>query len=94
MKSSEHVEFHRIPRQSGIACFSRHCVSGACAPVLWSFNKLRELWDLSYLGFTLCLSTLLILELIEAVRGRLIGPKSWDRNVRIFGARSAQYVAV
>ena len=36
------------------------------------------------LGFTLCLSTLLMLELIEAVRGRLMGLKSWDRNVRIF----------
>ena len=23
-------------------------------------------------------------ELIEAVSGRLIGPKTWDRNVRIF----------
>ena len=61
----------------------------AWAPVLWSFDKLREVWDLSYLGFTLCLSTLLMLELIEVVRGRLISPKSWDRNVRIFGARSA-----
>ena len=40
------------------------------------FRQLCEVWDLSYLGFTLCLSTLLILELIEAVRGRLIGPKS------------------
>ena len=66
----------------------------AWALVLWSFDKLCEVWDLSYLGFTLYLSTLLMLELIEAVRGRLIGPKSWDRNVRIFGACSAQYVVM
>ena len=27
-----------------------------------------------------------MLELIEAVSGHLIGPKTWDRNVEIFGA--------
>ena len=31
-----------------------------------------------------------MLELIEAVSGRLIGPKTWDRNVEIFGARFGQ----
>ena len=40
----------------------------------------------SLLGFILCLRTMLMLELVEAVRGRLIGPKSWDRIVMIFGA--------
>ena len=29
---------------------------------------------------------MLMFELNEAVRGRLIGPKSWDRIVIIFGA--------
>ena len=33
------------------------------------------------MGFTLCLSTLLMFELNEAVRGRLIGSKSWYRGV-------------
>ena len=28
------------------------------------------------LGFSLCLRTMLMLELVEAVRGRLIGPKT------------------
>ena len=28
-----------------------------------------------------------MLELIEAVSGRLIGPKTWDQNVKIFRAR-------
>ena len=35
----------------------------------------------SLLGFILCLRTMLMLELVEAVRGRLIGPKTWDRIV-------------
>ena len=33
----------------------------------------------SLLGFILCLRTMLMLELVEAARGRLIGPKTWDR---------------
>ena len=46
------------------------------APDLRSFDKLREVGVSPYLGFILCLSTLLMFELNEAVRGRLIGPKS------------------
>ena len=46
------------------------------APVLRSFDKLREVGVSSYLSFTLCLSVFMMLELIEAVCGRLIGPKS------------------
>ena len=53
----------------------------AWAPDLRSFNKLREVGVSPYLGFTLYLSTLLMFELNEAVRGRLIYPKSWDRIV-------------
>ena len=52
------------------------------APVLRSFDKLREVGVSSYLSFTLCLSVCMMLELIEAVSGRLIGPKSWNRIVR------------
>ena len=52
------------------------------APVLRSFDKLREVGVSSYLSFTLCLSVFMMLELIEAVSGRLIGPKSWNRIVR------------
>ena len=46
------------------------------APVLGVFDKLREVGVSSYLIFTLCLSVFMMLELIEAVSGRLIGPKS------------------
>ena len=49
-----------------------------------SFDKLREIGVSPYLGFTLCLSVFTMFELIEAVSGRLIGPKSWDRIVGIF----------
>ena len=41
----------------------------------------------SLLGFILCLRTMLMLELVEAVRGRLIGPKTWDRIVWIYGTQ-------
>ena len=53
----------------------------AWAPVSWSFDKLREIGVSSYLGFTRCLSVFTMFELIEAVSGRLIGPKYWDRIV-------------
>ena len=56
----------------------------AWAPVLGSFVKLREVGDLSYLSFTLYLSVFMMFELIEAVSGRLIGLKSWNRIIRNF----------
>ena len=46
-----------------------------------NFDKLREVGDSPYLGFTLCLRAMLMFELNEAVRGRLIGFKSWNRDV-------------
>ena len=46
---------------------------------LGSFLKLREVGVSPYLGFIPSLSTLLMFESIEAVRGRLIGPKPWNR---------------
>ena len=53
-------------------------------PVLRVFDKLCEVGISPYLGFTLCLSVFTMFELIEAVSGRLIGPKSWDRIVGNF----------
>ena len=58
-----------------------HDETYAWAPDLRSFDKLREVGVSPYLGFILYLSTLLIFELNEAVRGRLIGSKSWNRGV-------------
>ena len=74
----------------------------AWTPVLGSFVKLREVGVSPYLSFILYLSmsfilylsTLLMFELNEAVRGRLIGPKSWDRIVIIFETQMVQPVTV
>ena len=63
-------------------------------PVLGFFDKLREVGVSPYLGFILYLSTLLMFELNEAVRGCLIGPKSWDRIVIIFETQMEQPVTV
>ena len=63
-------------------------------PVLGFFDKLREVGVSCYLSFTLCLSVFTMFEFIEVVSGRLIGPKTWDRNVRIFRALSMQSVVV
>ena len=52
------------------------------APVLRSFDKLCEVGVSSYLSFTICLSVFMMLELFDAVCGRLIGPKYWNRIVR------------
>ena len=56
----------------------------AWVPDLRSFDKIREVVVSPYLSFILYLSTFLMFELNEAVRGRLIGPKTWDRIVKIF----------
>ena len=58
----------------------------AWVPDFRSFLKLQEVGVSPYLGFILCLRTMLMFELNEAVTGRLIGPKSWDIIVIIFGA--------
>ena len=52
--------------------------ANAWTPVLGIFDKLQEVGVFPYLGFTLCLSTLLMFELNEGVRGCLIGFKLLD----------------
>ena len=49
-----------------------------------SFFKLLEVGFSPYLSFYSHLNVLLMFRLNEAVRGRLIGPKTWDRIDRIF----------
>ena len=53
-------------------------------PNLGSFLKLLQVGVSPYLGFTLYLSVFQCFGLFEAVRGRLIDPKTWDRIVGIF----------
>ena len=64
----------------------------AWVPDLGSFLKLREVGVSLYLSFTLILSVLLMFELNEAVIGRLIGPKTWDRIDKIFERKMEQPV--
>ena len=55
----------------------------AWTPNLGSFLKLQEVGFSPYLGFIPIFSTFRMFESIEAIRGRLIGPKPWDRiNVK------------
>ena len=56
----------------------------AWTPVLRVFDKLLKVGVSPYLGFIPSLSILSMFELNEAVRGRLINPKTWDRIVGIF----------
>ena len=51
----------------------------AWTPVLVSFFKLLEVGFSPYLSFIPIFSTFQMFELIEAIRGCLIGPKHWDR---------------
>ena len=47
-----------------------------------SFFKLLEVGFSPYLGFIPILNVLLMFRLNEAVRGRWIDPKTWDRIIR------------
>ena len=64
----------------------------AWTPDLWSFLKLQEVGFSPYLGFYSHLSVLRMFELNEAVKGRMIGPKTWDRIDIIFGTKMEQSV--
>ena len=59
----------------------------AWAPVSGVFDKFREVGDLSYLGFTLYLSVLSCFGWVEALNGRLIGSKTWNRNEKNYGTK-------
>ena len=51
---------------------------------LRSFDKIREVGFSPYLGFTLYLSVFQCFGWFEALNGRLIGPKTWDRIIGNF----------
>ena len=64
----------------------------AWVPDLGSFHKLLEVGVSPYLGFILRLSTMLMFRLVEALNGRLIDPKTWDRIVVNFETQIMQSV--
>ena len=59
----------------------------AWVPGFKEFRQTPRGKGFSLLGFILCLKTMLMLELVEAVRGRLTGSKTWDRIVWIYGTQ-------
>ena len=61
-----------------------HGAGYAWTPDLGSFLKLREVGVSPYLDFIPSLSVFQCFGWIEALNGRLIGPKTWDRIVVIF----------
>ena len=65
----------------------------AWVPDLGSFLKLLEVGVSPYLGFILRLSTMLMFRLVEALNGRLIGPKPWDQIGIIFGTPNGAAVS-
>ena len=56
------------------------------------FPQTPEVGVSPYLGFIPSLSTLSMFESNEAVRGRLIGTKPWDRIDKIFGTPNVSAV--
>ena len=68
-------------------------VGYAWTPDLWSFLKLQEVGFLSTWVLFLLLSVLRMFRLFGAVRGCLIGPKTWDRIYKIFGRNNGAAVA-
>ena len=61
-------------------------------PDIGSFLKLREVGVSPYLSFIPILSVLRMFESNEAIRGRLIGPKTWERIDIIFETKMEQPV--
>ena len=84
MRSSDFSLKIRAIRPSAVFGTKRRtalCGEGfAWVPDLGIFHKLREVGVSPYLGFIPALSTLQMFESNEAIRGRLIGPKPWNRN--------------
>ena len=62
-------------------------------PGFASFDKLLEVGFLPTWVLFLLLSVLRMFRLFGAVRGRLIGPKTWDRIYKIFGRNDGAAVA-
>ena len=80
----------RDPTVDGFRDKKESCFTGKGLRVSTGFKEFRQTprgKGFSLLGFILCLRTMLMLELVEAVRGLLIGPKTWDRIIWIYGTQ-------
>ena len=86
-RSSLSLEYQEIQPSTAFGTRRRTDLRGegfAWVPDLGSFFKLLEVGFSPYLIFYSHLNVLLMFRLNEVVRGRLIGPKTWDRIDRIF----------
>ena len=89
------LEYREIRPSAGFGIRRRNALRGegfAWVPDLGSFFKLLEVGFSPYLSFYSHLNVLLMFRLNEAVRGRLIGPKTWDRIDKIFERKMKQPV--
>ena len=76
------LDLQEIQPSAAFGTRGRNALRGegfAWVPDLGSFFKLLEVGFSPYLSFIPILSVLSMFESSEAVRGRLIGPKPWDR---------------
>ena len=81
------LEIHKIQPSAVFGVRRKNDLRGAdyaWTPVLVSFFKLLEVGFSPYFVFIPSLNVFRCFGWFEAVRGRLIGPKTWDRIVEIF----------
>ena len=82
------LEYREIRSSVGFGTKRRNALREegiAWVPDLGSFFKLLEVGFSPYLGFIPIFCTFRMFRLIEALNGRLIGPKAWDRIDLIYG---------
>ena len=90
------LEIHKIQPSADFGARRENDLRGtgyAWTPILVSFFKLLEVGFLPTWVLFLLLSVLRMFRLFRAVRGRLIGPKTWDRIYKIFGRNNGAAVA-
>ena len=89
------LEIHKIQPSTVFSTRGRTALRRegfAWVPDFGSFFKLLEVGVSPYLSFILILNVLLMFRLNEVVRGRLIGPKTWDRIDKICERKMEQPV--
>ena len=97
MMSSFSLEYRQIRPSVVFGTRRKAALRGegfAWVPDLGSFLKLREVGVSPYLGFTLYLSVFQCFGWYEALNGRLIGPKTWDRIDTIYFGAKVQRIAI
>ena len=85
--SSFPLEYRQIRPSEFVGAIRKAALRGevyAWTPALRVFDKLCDVGVSPYLGFTLYLSVFQCFCWFEALNGRLIGPKTWDRIIGNF----------